>query len=438
MRRIVIACVGALVSVSTCYAAFFMPQTALPAPPAFPVTSGQNLIVRAQDLPQVDNSSVSTWSDTSGNGYSLTPQSTAPKLGTTGGNTAAPFVYFSGEVIENTSYPVSKQACSFLIILDYQTVNAAKYTVTLGGGIVFVFMLDTGVMKRYNGGSGNFTQATPPTGRPIALLVTMGPGGTKLYLDGSTNVSTVSAESAGSITGFKISGAGALNAQVFEARGWNRELNSTEAGQILDTWAPAVYGSGAAAGTPTGRAVFDGDSITLGFGATKARNWPYFLNPTSGWLGYDYAITGETWANIIARQALTNTFANSTNWLFINGGTNDLGAGQTGAQIIANFQTYMTAAAAAGFTKPHMMATTLSTTNLGAGGIARNEYNTWLRANYATYAGFLFDIQLDTDLGTDSAGTKNNATYWIDGAHYTDAGYVLYAQKVRTLTGAPF
>ena len=76
--------------------------------------------------------------------------------------------------------------------------------------------------------------------------------------------------------------------------------------------------------------------------------------------------------------------------------------------------------------------------NLGAGGTTRNDYNTWLRANYTTYAGWLIDLVNDPQLGSDSAGSAFMPIYWFDGAHYNDAGYQLFAELVRAnVSGLP-
>jgi len=197
-----------------------------------------------------------------------------------------------------------------------------------------------------------------------------------------------------------------------------------------------VYGTGVSV-SPAGRVVCDGDSLTFGIGATKCRNWPYYLNPRNGWFVYNFATGGNLWSSVIARQAATNALASSSNYLIVNAGANDLGSGRTAVQIETDFQTYMTAAVSAGFAKAKIIATTLHGSDLGAGGTARNDFNIWLRANYTTYAGLLFDLQLDPDLGSNSSGTPNNGAYWADGIHFTDAGYVLYASKIRALIGSP-
>lgn len=407
----------------------------------FPVTSGQNLLLRAQDIALTDGATITTWSDTSGSGNDLgTTSATKPTLALTGGNDAKPFVVFDTLTdmnIASTTYSVNKQAQSVLLVLDYSTLSVAKYTVTLGGGITYVFEHDTGIFKRFSGSFTNTTLTQVPSGKRVAILLTLGASATKLYVDASTNVQSLSAEASGTITGFQLGGSGQLTAKAYEVRGWNRELSGAEAAQILDTWAPAAYGTGSAATAPAGRVIFDGDSISAGVGATKARNWPYYLNPANGWLGHDYAVGGQQWSNLISRQAVTNNFANASNYLIVNCGANDTAAGRTGAQMETDFQTYIAAAVAAGFVKSKIFATTLNTQNPGTG-TARNDYNTWIRANWPTYVGGLIDIAADTNLGLNEAtNTPFNGVYWLDGVHYVDAGYVLYAAKVRSTIGSP-
>jgi lysophospholipase L1-like esterase len=415
--------------------------------PAFPVTSGQNLLVRAQDIAQSDTSNVATWTDTSGSGNNLTASGgSQPQLALSGGNDALPFVWFTSNapndnegLSASSAYPVDQRACSIFAVLDYNSIIGAQYTITLGGGTNLVFMMDgaTGHWRMFNGGFTNFSQGLPPTGRRIAILITFGASAVKFYLDSSANVSSIAAEAAASVSGFQLSGAGLLQAKVYEARGFSRELSSGEAAQILDTWAPAVYGTGAAASTPSGRVIFDGDSLSQGIGATKGRNYPYYVNPANGWVGHDYGISGQTWANLISRQSVVNAYANATNYLMVNCGSNDVSNGRTTVQMETDFQTYTTAAVTAGFSKSNIVINTLSVQNLGASGTARNDFNTWLRANYTTYAGFLFDLQQDADLGSSLAGAPTVSGNWYDGVHYTDHGYTLYASKIRALIGSP-
>lgn len=408
-------------------------------PPAFPVTSGQNLLLRAQDIALSDGATITTWSDTSGSGADLgTTGGTKPTLALTGGNDAKPFVVFSTVTnmdIESTTYSVDKQAQSVFFVIDYTQLSVAKYTLTLGGGITLVFMHDAGIFKRFSGGFTNTTLVQVPSGRRVAVLITWGTGNTKIYVDASANVQSLTAEAAGTITGLQLGGGGRLGAKIYEVRGFNRELSGGEAAQILDTWSPAVYGTGVAATTPSGRVVTDGDSITEGLGATKARNWPYYLNPANGWAGYNYAVQGNKWSDLIARQAVTNVFANSTNYLVVNCGSNDCAFGRTGLQQETDFQTYIAAAIAAGFVKSKIVVTTLNTQS---GGTPRNDFNTWLRANWATYAGFLMDLAADANLGlNESTNAPFVAGNWADGVHYNDAGYVLYAALVRSTIGSP-
>lgn len=414
----------------------------------FPVTSGQNLLLRARDITATDNTTIATWSDTAGVGpYDLT-QSTAgnrPTFASSGANDDLPYLSFenntASRTIANSSYPLNKRSGSIFFVVDWNTLSSSKYIVTFGGGTTLVLMQDSDhVFKRFSGGSTPASSlGKVPSGKRIAYLVTFGTSAVKVYIDKSTNVQSLSAEAAGSITGIQIGGSGVLKAKLYEVRGFDRELTSGEAAQILDLWSPAVYNTGITIGTPSGRIITDGDSITEGLGATRSFNWPYFLNPANNWFAYDYAISGQTWANLIARQATTNAFAAAGNYLIVNCGSNDVGTGRSAAQIQTDFQTYMNAAVAAGFDKSKIVVTTLHLQNPGTGG-ARNGFNTWLRANYTTYAGTLFDVAADTDLGiNETTNVPNNSSYWADGVHFTDAGYRLYDTKMRLMLGAvPF
>lgn len=394
------------------------------------IPSGFNLRLLASSIAQGDGSTVSTWPDTGG-GHNLTFSSGPGALLWLSGATI-PYVEIATTILANASFSLNKQAASFLIVLQYQSVATTAYTLNFGS-IDAVLINQSTALTMFN--SGN-TTLHPSSGR-IAILVTMGTGNVKVYLDASANVQSLPAYSAGSVTGFELSGAGGLSANVYDIIGWNRELNSTEIAALLNVWAPAVYGTGKDALTPTGRVIFVGDSLTYGLGATKGRNYPFYVNVSSSWLWYSEGVTGEAWSDIVAREASTFIFANSTNWLIAFAGTNDVSDGKSVATMQSGITTYMGDAVAAGFVKANTVVFTLSVQNLGAGGTVRNDYNTWLRANFSSFAGFLVDLVNDPQLGSSLTGVPFHPEFWFDGAHYNDAGYVLLAALVRSTIGSP-
>jgi lysophospholipase L1-like esterase len=408
----------------------------------FPVTSGLNFHVRAQDIAQSNLSVVSTWADTSGNGYDLTQSTTdnKPIYATSSIDNLPAVVYpftVAPEFLSNASYPFDKRASSILVVASIRSLYRTAY-LALTPDVSLTMQQGLGVLATFSGGARTSTLHTQ-SGRRVAILFTFGASASKIYMDASANVQSFSALASGSLTGLQLGDtSGLFSGGYYEVVGWNRELSGSEAAQLLDVWAPAVYGTGLSAATPVGRAIFDGDSITEGTGATLARNWSTLMAVAPTWATYNFAVSGNSWANIIARQAVSNVFAASGNWLFIFAGTNDLSNGQTGAQIETSFQTYMNAAVAAGFDKSKMVAFTLSTNNTGAGGTARDDFNAWLRLNYTTYAGFLVDLAADSQLGV-TGSSHNDSSLWVDGAHYNEAGYVVFAAFVRsTIPSLPF
>ena len=56
--------------------------------------------------------------------------------------------------------------------------------------------------------------------------------------------------------------------------------------------------------------------------------------------------------------------------------------------------------------------------------------NTWLRANYTTFADGLADVGGDATIG--APGANLNTTYYSDGVHLTAAGYQIAAPIFQT------
>ena len=108
------------------------------------------------------------------------------------------------------------------------------------------------------------------------------------------------------------------------------------------------------------------------------------------------------------------------NILFFCGGTNDINQGKrTGAQVIADIQTYCAARKATGWQ------IVLVTIPNGNDNEDKAAVNTWLRANYATVADSLADVDAEEMIRPTS-----NEEYYTDGVHFTDIGYQIFANVV--------
>lgn len=103
------------------------------------------------------------------------------------------------------------------------------------------------------------------------------------------------------------------------------------------------------------------------------------------------------------------------------GGTNDLQADATAAQVITRMETYCTNRQAAGWQV--VLLTILPRSQEATPGTfeaARQTVNSSIRANWATYADALYDVAANTTIG--DAGDETNTTYYVDLVHLTDYG----------------
>lgn len=194
------------------------------------------------------------------------------------------------------------------------------------------------------------------------------------------------------------------------------------------------------------RVAFDGDSIT----SVAAIPSPFTVrvinclagncaSPTpitnSNWFGDVYAVTGQTVvqmaADAVAQIDSTFNGHRAKEILLAFGGTNDLYLGASAATLQANYEAYCAARQAAGYKV--VACTILPRSNSGTPvgfEAARQTFNTWLRANYLTFADALADFAADPTMG--DAGDETNPTFYLDLVHPTDAGYNILAPIAAT------
>lgn len=183
------------------------------------------------------------------------------------------------------------------------------------------------------------------------------------------------------------------------------------------------------------RLVFDGDSIMEGSGGLLLRNMPSWLGEglTKKAEMYNMAVHGQTLATIYANRVArfgSLVLAGKPSVFFENGGTNDLGAGTTGANLYAN-----SAAPLVSYLKglgfKVVLCTVLPRSDAawtGAMETERGNYNALVRANSAG-ADHVLDLTQNPVMGGAAANT-GNAAYFVDKLHPTALGY-------RNLAGAP-
>jgi lysophospholipase L1-like esterase len=189
----------------------------------------------------------------------------------------------------------------------------------------------------------------------------------------------------------------------------------------------------------TANVVFDGDSINLGAYQTTAlqgtaRQAMALLNlPCNVW---NFAYGGALLVNETTLTGRYNGLYDATkvaNIAYNNGGTNDITAGTSAA----NLQTYITnwcAAARAANFKAIIDTTTPNNAWTGAEQTVWNTFNTWKRANWASIADGFADRQGDPTMGPFSAAA--NTTLYPDGLHPSTAGAAILAPYVAAAINA--
>ena len=177
-----------------------------------------------------------------------------------------------------------------------------------------------------------------------------------------------------------------------------------------------------------------GDSIVNGQGATTvAQTW---LQIAGVGLGASIVNSGNPGQSMQQRVAVSSAIRAAIfetglrNVVVVSEGTNDLGTGRTAAQLQADWITYCTEFRASNPTAKLIGCTLLPRAVSFSGGANsttfaadRTTFNTWLRANYATYMDGIADFG-------DLSITKP------DGIHPNDAGHATIAATVQAAVNA--
>lgn len=179
--------------------------------------------------------------------------------------------------------------------------------------------------------------------------------------------------------------------------------------------------------------VIEGDSLMSGLGTSNGPIAARYAAIT-GQTGISRATGGDTLANMVSTYATDVApyyNASTANTVLIEGGTNDLGAGASLATMQANIQSFCGNARATGFV---VCVTTIGRRNDPADGwdstkdAVRASYNTWLRANYASFANYIVDLDNISEL----SDPLNTTYYNADHLHWTDATNVIVANAIRS------
>lgn len=206
-----------------------------------------------------------------------------------------------------------------------------------------------------------------------------------------------------------------------------------------------LYNSGTAARLrcdmegATRAAVFDGNSLTRGFGVAAADSYPAVIRETlsSAYCVINRGIDSQT------TDAMETAAANridqwlerypSNSVLVAWEGSNDIQFGASLATAQSRWNTYFASRVAAGWASNGCKLVACTIIPRGDSNAPKNvivsDFNAWLRTNYSTYATHLVDLAADARLQNTADATYFNA----DTIHLTAAGYEVVAGLVQAV-----
>lgn len=181
------------------------------------------------------------------------------------------------------------------------------------------------------------------------------------------------------------------------------------------------------------RLIWCGDSITYGIGTTANAGYAQLVKPTLS-RPYQFCNLGVPSQLQASESASTYTAFKVTgakNVCHVFSGTNDIAANGTAAALEPITSALCTAIKSGGINK--LIVATMLPRNGGfsagqdANGFEtqRQLYNTWLRANYLSFADALADYGGDATMGPQAAAS--NVSLYADGIHPSQTGHVILA-----------
>ena len=286
----------------------------------------------------------------------------------------------------------------------------------------------------YNGNTSHVSGLQPPV-NPMVLGIVSGAASSTIYVADKSDIR-----------------AGGLGSQALPGGRIGGSLAGAAYNGQQDMFAFVVYGSALSASDVAAvqsgakaaflfddsfakQVIFDGDSITEGYGTAGLRNYVNKTIPAlnSKARAYNLGVFGQTFGAMltdgVARVDSLYGAGFTRNVVSIAAGSNDIANGVSAASLQTTFQNYCTARRAKGF---KIVAHTIlpRTDYTGAQEAQRAAYNTWLRANWATYADALADWAADSVMG--AANAAADPTLYGDGTHPPDAGYTRLATITTT------
>lgn len=326
---------------------------------------------------------------------------------------------------------LSRQAANVFVVAE-QFDPGQGNPIQLGSGTDQSSLFCTNTYVRMNPGTTNLT--VPRQVRPNIFEGGLGVGVSRIAVgdEGVTGTGTTNVSMVGGMIGNTSLGGGYTGEMYMTAAiGYARYFSTGERTAMQDSLS-ALY---SAPLTATARVVFDGDSITAG-NSTSSPNYFAYVKMTTRALDpmphiYNYAGGGQQLQNKITSYSATGGAQDvigaysGTRILLMSCGTNDFNVGlRTDVQLEADVQNYAGQVRADGGLI--IVSTVLPATGFDAGREAyRVAYNTWLRANWASFADGLCDFAADPIMG--AANAEDNATLYPDGLHPSRLGHTYLA-----------
>jgi lysophospholipase L1-like esterase len=378
---------------------------------------------------------VVTWYDQSGNGNNAT-QATAGSqayiglakingyycVHCVGGSLALPAINFNSQAFDG--YLVAE-------LISSSQPRASLLELGTGVNRATFFSYD-GWTLRGSTKPGTAPNTFVPQSRAAVFEYRLGASETSLFMGAESMVSTA-------LASFTLTGGDIANSEIAASMdklyqavniGYARILSAGERTTIRASL-NSLYGI---TETRAARVLFDGDSICVGADATGvviqarglAKRAYELLSPKPH--TYCTAQSGMQLTERIVAASFDATvlrfldaYTSDPHIVLVTFGTNDLTiGGRTAAQIYADLQTYCAAVRAEG---GQVIVCTILPNNAwnGTQQTTRNDYNTLVRTNWASFADGLCDYAVDPTMGPQAASA--DTTLYGDGLHVTELGH---------------
>ena len=361
--------------------------------------------------------------DQTGNGNNLTQTTDASRpvlsLGVNG-KPAITFTETQGMAIP-AGYTMTSQALSFFMLGRY--CRGAIFQSNTSATSIFQQATTIGLRLAF--GNTTRTVSTNHYQNRAVTHLSSSAAALKIGQDG-TLTATAAAASATTLTGGLLGNSSNASSQMVGEMEVFAFYPAALSGADMGTVTTAMKSMGGAISAKTKQLVLIEDSLTAGTGATFNRNRTWYITQAIGdqTLVFERGKGGRQLSAVVSTDytpsmATIYNAGMSKNVMAVLGGINDIvGGGASGATLTTTFQSFATLANATGW---QWLAYDLPAYN--AAEPARSDFNTWLDANYGTYASAKVDLRASSIGG----GQPSFPAYYFDAVHPNSAGYQVWA-----------